>query len=224
MEKFNLVKSTLARLFEEYRCMEITEEERGFQSHAIEDNTVGDVLDWEELSMYESSTTTVIQDKSELDLYLEEPRIKDPIKHYDVLAFWKSQGSKYHDLSRMTRDVLAIPVSTIASESAFSAGGKVIDKYRSKLLPTNAEALICLRDWMFGVDFRAEPVDDASDLANALGNVLSLDVGLMLKHSRLDEIRIILSHVTKYLTLGMFGYEFKIFCDISKYVNCGMFG
>ncbi|XP_042480977.1 zinc finger BED domain-containing protein RICESLEEPER 2-like [Macadamia integrifolia] len=176
MEKFNLVKSTLARLFEEYRCMEITEEERGFQSHAIEDNTVGDVLDWEELSMYESSTTTVIQDKSELYLYLEEPRIKDSIKHYDVLAFWKSKGSKYRDLSRMARDVLAIPVSTVASESAFSAGGRVIDKYRSKLLPTNVEALICLRDWMFGVDFRAEPVDDASDLANALGNVLSLDV------------------------------------------------
>ncbi|XP_042478221.1 uncharacterized protein LOC122059494 isoform X4 [Macadamia integrifolia] len=142
------------------------------------DSTDDDCRFWtgKELSMYESSTTTVIQDKSELDLYLEEPRIKDPIKHYDVLAFWKSQGSKYRDLSRMARDVLTIPVSTVASESAFSARGRVIDKYRSKLLPTNAEALICLRDWMFGVDFRAEPVDDASDLANALGNVLSLDV------------------------------------------------
>ncbi|XP_042484708.1 zinc finger BED domain-containing protein RICESLEEPER 1-like isoform X2 [Macadamia integrifolia] len=71
MEKFNLVKLILARLFEEYQCMEITEEDRGLQSHAIEDNTVGDVLDWEELSMYESSTINVIQDKSELDLYLE---------------------------------------------------------------------------------------------------------------------------------------------------------
>ncbi|KAJ4973829.1 hypothetical protein NE237_007003 [Protea cynaroides] len=74
----------------------------------------------------------------------------------------------------MAKHVLSIPVSTIASVSAFSVGGRVIEMYRSKLLPSNAEALICLRDWMFDIDFRAESVDDADDVAMTLGNLLSI--------------------------------------------------
>ncbi|MEI4927463.1 hAT family dimerization domain-containing protein, partial [Klebsiella pneumoniae] len=45
-------------------------------------------------------------------------------------------------------DVLAIQVSTVASESAFSAGGRVIDPYRSRLDPEIVEALICTKDWV----------------------------------------------------------------------------
>ncbi|KAJ4962762.1 hypothetical protein NE237_022701 [Protea cynaroides] len=113
----------------------------------------------------------------ELDYYLEEPKLPfdDKYRQFDVLAYWRQNGSKYPDVARMAKDVLSIPVSTVASESAFSAGGRVIDKYRSKLLPSNAEALICLRDWMFDIDFRAEPVDDAEDVAMVLGNVLITD-------------------------------------------------
>ena len=48
----------------------------------------------------------------------------------------------------MARDVLAIQVSTVASESAFSAGGRVVDPYRSRLDPEMVEALICTKDWV----------------------------------------------------------------------------
>ncbi|XP_042519268.1 probable disease resistance protein At5g66900 [Macadamia integrifolia] len=79
--------------------------------------------------------------KSELDQYLGEPR-KSYEKDYDVLAYWKSCQAQYPDLSRLARDILAIPVSTVASESAFSAGGRVLDKYRNRLIPKNVEALV----------------------------------------------------------------------------------
>ncbi|XP_043705394.1 zinc finger BED domain-containing protein RICESLEEPER 2-like [Telopea speciosissima] len=144
-EKFRLVKTSLERLFEEHRSMDVIMEEGALHSDDIETDMVGNASDWQELNAYESSNNTTRSDKSELYLYLEEPRIKDTTKQYDVLAYWKS------------------------------AGGRVIDKYRSKLLPTNAEALICLRDWMFGVDFRAELGDDANDLADALKDVLSVN-------------------------------------------------
>ena len=48
----------------------------------------------------------------------------------------------------LARDVLAIQVSTVASEAAFSAGGRVIDPFRSRLDPYVVEALICTKDWV----------------------------------------------------------------------------
>ncbi|KAL5716884.1 hypothetical protein ACHQM5_009994 [Ranunculus cassubicifolius] len=49
----------------------------------------------------------------------------------------------------MARDILIIPVSTVASEAAFSVGGRVVDQFRSALLPENVEALVCTNDWLF---------------------------------------------------------------------------
>ncbi|XP_038982211.1 zinc finger BED domain-containing protein DAYSLEEPER-like [Phoenix dactylifera] len=86
--------------------------------------------------------------KSQLELYLDEPRV-DRMSNLDILDFWKTKQSHYPQLSLMARDILTIPISTVASESAFSIGGRVLDKYRSALKPDIAEALICTRDWVF---------------------------------------------------------------------------
>ncbi|XP_019450678.1 PREDICTED: zinc finger BED domain-containing protein RICESLEEPER 2-like [Lupinus angustifolius] len=87
--------------------------------------------------------------KSELDRYLdddfEELPDDDP---FDILKWWKGKSVKYHVLSRMARDILAIPVSTVSSESAFSTGGRVLDSYRSSLRPSTVEALICAQNWL----------------------------------------------------------------------------
>ena len=50
----------------------------------------------------------------------------------------------------MAHDVLNIPLSTVASESAFSVGGRILDAFRSTLKPQIVEAVICLRDWVLG--------------------------------------------------------------------------
>ena len=84
--------------------------------------------------------------KNELDRYLGEPNEDIRNKTFHILAWWKVTSSKYHILSKIARDVLAIQVSTEASESAFSTGGRVLDCFRSSLSPSMVEALICYQN------------------------------------------------------------------------------
>lgn len=89
-------------------------------------------------------------DKCELDTYMQEQplRVNKSSENFDVLLWWKNQQDIYPVLSLVARDVLAMQVSTVASESAFSAGGRVIDPFRSRLDPEMVEALICTKDWV----------------------------------------------------------------------------
>ncbi|KAH9724628.1 putative AC transposase [Citrus sinensis] len=57
-------------------------------------------------------------------------------------------GSRYPILEKIARDVLVVPISTVASESAFSTGCRIIDEYRSSLTPAMVEALICTENWL----------------------------------------------------------------------------
>ena len=49
----------------------------------------------------------------------------------------------------MARDFLAIPLSTVSSESTFSCGGRILGDHRSSLIPQMLEALVCAKDWLF---------------------------------------------------------------------------
>ncbi|GKD53040.1 reverse transcriptase domain-containing protein [Tanacetum coccineum] len=51
-------------------------------------------------------------------------------------------------MGRTVRDILAIQISTVASEAAFSTGGRVLDPYRTRLSTTIVKALICTQDWV----------------------------------------------------------------------------
>ncbi|XP_075501882.1 uncharacterized protein LOC142539962 isoform X2 [Primulina tabacum] len=90
-----------------------------------------------------------VAQKSQLDLYLDEPKI-DRSSNCDVLAFWKAYQFRYPELAQMARDILSVPISTVASESSFSTGGRILDQYRSAMKPDVVEALVCCRDWLVG--------------------------------------------------------------------------
>ena len=76
---------------------------------------------------------------------MDEPRVS-PTVEFKVLDFWKENQLRYPELSKLARDILSIPISMIASETAFSVGGRVLDQYRSSLKPNIVEALVCTRD------------------------------------------------------------------------------
>ncbi|KAL6562858.1 hypothetical protein OROHE_005445 [Orobanche hederae] len=86
----------------------------------------------------------------EVDRYLLDP-IEKRNSDFDILKWWRLNGSKYPNLQLVAKDVLAIQVSTVASESCFSTGKRVIDPHRSSLTPRSVEALICLQNWLKSV-------------------------------------------------------------------------
>ncbi|KAM7508227.1 hypothetical protein LguiA_018680 [Lonicera macranthoides] len=91
--------------------------------------------------------TTSQQSKTELDQYLEEsllPRVHE----FDVVGWWKLNKLKYPTLSKMARDILSIPVSTVGPDSVFDTASKEMDRYRCSLRPETVEAVICAKDWL----------------------------------------------------------------------------
>ncbi|CAL1354814.1 unnamed protein product [Linum trigynum] len=91
-------------------------------------------------------TTTL---KSELDIYLEDGLYIDPDDcDLNVIEWWKEQRMRYKVLPRMACDVLAIPITSVASEAAFSAGVRVIDPNRASLGKKTVQALLCSQDWL----------------------------------------------------------------------------
>jgi hypothetical protein len=67
---------------------------------------------------------------------------------FDALEWWKSNASKYRILSKMTKDILAVPINTVASEAPFSVGGKVIKPHRASLKTDIVRVLLCYSDWV----------------------------------------------------------------------------
>ncbi|KAG6493329.1 hypothetical protein ZIOFF_048311 [Zingiber officinale] len=107
---------------------------------------------FKEFDEFEDFEFAISAQKSQLEMYLDEPRSKRT-SSINVLEFWRSQQFRYPELAKLARDVLAVPVSTVASESAFSLGGRILDQYRSSMSPQVVEALICSRDWLFGENY-----------------------------------------------------------------------
>lgn len=89
--------------------------------------------------------------RDELDVYLKEgvenPELIVGVE-YDVLSFWRRNCTKFPILSQIAKDVLAMQVSSVASESAFSTGGRIIDPFRSCLTHFMVEVLMCTEQWL----------------------------------------------------------------------------
>jgi hypothetical protein len=81
-----------------------------------------------------------------LELYLDKPKYLEKNTAFDILSFWKGNEFRYSEVAATARDVLSIPISTVALESTFSIGGRVIDQYRSSLKPDIVGALVCTKD------------------------------------------------------------------------------
>jgi len=88
-------------------------------------------------------TISYVRSKNELDRYLDEETHPHDDNYFDILGWWKLEGTRYPTLRQIARDILAIPITTVASESAFSASGRVLSEHHNRLTPKILEALMC---------------------------------------------------------------------------------
>jgi hypothetical protein len=84
----------------------------------------------------------------ELQRYLEDELIPVETENFQILDWWKVAGTRYPTLRKVARDIFAIPISTVASESAFSTSGRILSEHRSRLTPDILEALMCSQAWL----------------------------------------------------------------------------
>ena len=66
--------------------------------------------------------------------------------------WWKFNGVKYPTLQAIANDILAIPVSIVASESTFSNGGQILSPHHSRLQWSTLGALMCTRSWLWSAE------------------------------------------------------------------------
>nr|KJB10737.1 hypothetical protein B456_001G220000 [Gossypium raimondii] len=111
---------------------------------------------------------------SELDKYLAEAN-EEFIEDFEILLWWKVSSPRFPTLSKMARDVLAILVSTVASESTFSTGGRVLDQYRSSLTPKIVQALVCTQDWIR----KSSSQEDIKKIEEQIQDLDKIENGLM---------------------------------------------
>lgn len=65
---------------------------------------------------------------------------------FKIHSWWKNNGSKYHIMVGIAKDIFVIQVFTVASESTFSIARRVISDFRSSLAPKLVKALICMQN------------------------------------------------------------------------------
>ena len=101
----------------------------------------------EEFELYKSQAVSSLN-KSELERYLGE-QVENNTPNFDILSWWKVNKGKYPILAKIAKDILAIPVSTVASESAFSASSRFLSPHYRRLHPDTLEALMCAQNWIW---------------------------------------------------------------------------
>jgi len=95
-----------------------------------------------------SRRPTTMGFKTELDRCLDEELLDMHTKNFKVLDWWKMAGTRFPTLRKIARDIFVIPVTTVASESAFSTSDRVLSEHRSRLTTKMLEALMCSQDWL----------------------------------------------------------------------------
>ncbi|XP_057744911.1 zinc finger BED domain-containing protein RICESLEEPER 2-like [Arachis stenosperma] len=184
-EKGGELKSKLFKciklLYQQYQS---SEEASEADTQDVQANNIN--TDLHGMGFFLQATGRRTNTRSELVRYLQEEC--EPYSHkFDIQNWWKVNSTRFPILGNMAREVLAIPISTVASESVFSTGGRVLDPYRSSLTLRMVEALICTGDWL-KEDLFSTLDDDDEVLQQVYQNIFSSNDGACSMAASIDNL------------------------------------
>jgi hypothetical protein len=84
--------------------------------------------------------------------WVKRDRLKwdNSLQPFDLCTWWRDNSGQYPTLSRLARDLLAIPAMSAENERNFSSAGHLISSRRTELDMRTVEATECLRHWHLG--------------------------------------------------------------------------
>ena len=99
---------------------------------------------------------------SESIVYLDAPIEKEQ----DILRFWRLNKQKYLALARMARDVLAVPLASVAPERVFSVARDVISYRRCRLNPEIISRIMLAKYYFRQIDTEAMEETKEDDISS----------------------------------------------------------
>lgn len=98
-----------------------------------------------------ASSSHPTQTSTEIQLYsassTDYANINLDDENFNVLQYWHNVKGVFPILAAMAHDFFAVPVSTVSSESCFSAANRILTDKRTRLGPNVFEAMVLLKDW-----------------------------------------------------------------------------
>lgn len=89
--------------------------------------------------------------KYEIEKYLNEPRSEDS---ENILDWWRRHENVYPSLSKMAKDFLGTPATSVPAERLFSRAALTITKPRNRLGVDSIRSVLCLNSWLINSDLK----------------------------------------------------------------------
>ncbi|KAJ0438100.1 putative HAT dimerization domain, ribonuclease H-like superfamily, hAT-like transposase, RNase-H [Helianthus annuus] len=107
--------------------------------------------------------------EAEIDIYLNEELIA--FDRFDILVWWKVNEKRFPVLTKMAKDVLAIPISAVTLLSDNNNDGNLLGDFQSSVSPSMAEALVCTQDWINNSKKQIKVQDASTELGNVMKGI-----------------------------------------------------
>jgi hypothetical protein len=83
----------------------------------------------------------------EFKTYIASPTVSG--ETLDPLEWWRINETQYPQLSKMARNYLAIPATSVPSEQCFSISKNLITNNRNRLIGKTVRISMCLKSWNY---------------------------------------------------------------------------
>ncbi|KAH9619565.1 hypothetical protein KSS87_000414 [Heliosperma pusillum] len=111
---------------------------------------------------------TLTSNLAEYQMYISYDYLRgisdEEVNNLDLLQWWRNKRRSLPVMSAISRDVLSIQVSSVASESCFSGANRILDDKRTRLRSETLKMLVCYKDWMDAEKRRQNEVDHESEI------------------------------------------------------------